>query len=141
MKSLVTKYPWPLTLLLLLPLKPQGEYWDYIEYEMPPTLRDYFREFHSTGPTKPPTKERIIEMIIADPELPLIGDDYCDTELFLKNVYYKLRCYPEHYFVSVPYKELQKACYGKRVCLHLSTLCLQRRLEIVMKEMPIHSKQ
>ncbi|XP_059130455.1 inactive ribonuclease-like protein 9 [Peromyscus eremicus] len=139
MKSLVTKYPWPLTLLLLLlllllspPLTLQGEKWDYWDYEMMPVLGDYLRELHSTGPTKPPTKERIIEKIIADPERPLVGDDYCDTELVFKNIHNKLLCYSEYYFVAETYQDLQKACYGKQVkCKKGASFC--RRSTELMK--------
>nr|XP_006994899.2 inactive ribonuclease-like protein 9 [Peromyscus maniculatus bairdii] len=134
MKSLVTKYPWVLTLLLLLlpPLKLRGEYWAYREYEMMPVLGDYLRELHSTGPTKPPTKERIIEKIIADPERPLVDDDYCDTELVFKNIHDKLLCYSEYYLVSATYQDLQKACYGKQVkCKKGASFC--RRSTELMK--------
>ncbi|CAH6778991.1 inactive ribonuclease-like protein 9 [Phodopus roborovskii] len=126
MTSLVTKYPWPLPLLLLLllPLKLQGDYWDYSEYELNPELRDYLRELYSTGPTKPPTKERIREKIIAEPERPFNGDDYCDNELKLKNIHNKLLCYPEHYFVSVPYEVLKNACHSRQVkCMNGTGFC------------------
>ncbi|XP_021494716.1 inactive ribonuclease-like protein 9 [Meriones unguiculatus] len=116
MKSLVTKRPWPvLLLLLLLPLKPQGNYWDYEEYELNPELRDYLRERHQPTPTKPPTLQRIIEKIIADPDRPFYGEDYCRTELLYKNLHYKLRCYPEFYILNVPFFRLQRSCTGVRV--------------------------
>lgn len=133
MKSLVTKYPWPLSLLLLLllPLKLQGDYWDLYEYEIDPEVRDRLRELYSTGPTKPPTKERIKEKILADPDRPLYGDNYCNSELMSRNIHYRRVCYPEHYFVAESYSDLQKACYGKRVrCKHRAIFC-RRSMELV----------
>ncbi|XP_005087548.2 inactive ribonuclease-like protein 9 isoform X1 [Mesocricetus auratus] len=118
MKSLVTNYPWPLPLLLLLLLLPprlQGDYWDHYEYEVDPETRDYIRELHSTGPTQPPTKERLREKIIAEPQRPFYGDDYCDSEIKSKNIHHRLLCYPEHYFVKVDYQVLKDACHGRRV--------------------------
>nr|CDG32043.1 TPA: ribonuclease A k1 [Rattus norvegicus] len=114
MKSLVIKCTWPLPLLLLLPLKLQGNYWDEKEYDLEPGLREFFREIASTGPTKPPTKERIIEMITVG-ERPLQDYDYCNSELRAKQIHDKGRCYPERYIVGMSYEELSKACYGQRV--------------------------
>ncbi|XP_028644263.1 inactive ribonuclease-like protein 9 [Grammomys surdaster] len=118
MKSLVIMFSWPLPLLLLLlaPLTLQGDYWDDREYEIDPKIRDFLREFENTGPTKPPTKERIIEMItVGELLLPLDYPDYCNIALKTKQIHYKGRCYPEHYIVGVSYQELTKACYGERV--------------------------
>lgn len=123
MKSLVTKCPWPLSLLLLLlPLKLQGDYWDSYEYEIDPEVRDYLRELYSIGPTKPPTKERI--KILADPDRPLYGDNYCNSELMSRKIHYRHLCYLEHYFVAESFSYLQKACYGQRVrCKNRVTFC------------------
>ncbi|XP_021059892.1 inactive ribonuclease-like protein 9 [Mus pahari] len=117
MKSLVIKFAQPLPLLLLLLLLPpklQGNYWDYREYELDPEFYDLLREYESTGPTKPPTVKRIIEMITVGDQ-PLHEDNYCNTELKIKQIHYKGRCYKEHYIAGVPYGELTKACHGKRV--------------------------
>ncbi|XP_031218532.1 inactive ribonuclease-like protein 9 [Mastomys coucha] len=119
MKSLISKFTWPLPLLLLLllllpPPKLHGNYWDYREYELEPELRDFLREYESTGPTKPPTIKRIIEMITVG-EQPLDEYGYCDTELKTKQIHYKGRCYPEHYIAGVSYQKLIKACSGERV--------------------------
>lgn len=135
MKSLVIKCPWSLSLLLLLlllPLKLQGDYWDSYEYEIDPEVRDYLRELYSTGPTKPPTKERIKEKILADPDRPLYDDDYCNSELMFRNIHYRQLCYPEHYFVAESYSDLRKACYGQRVkCKNKAMFC--RRSMTLMK--------
>ncbi|XP_021038299.1 inactive ribonuclease-like protein 9 [Mus caroli] len=115
MKPLVIKFAWPLPLLLLLlPPKLQGNYWDFGEYELDPELRDLLREYESTGPTKPPTVKRIIEMITIG-DRPFDVYDYCNAELRTKNIHYKGRCYPEHYIAGVSYGELVKACDGEEV--------------------------
>ncbi|XP_034353144.1 inactive ribonuclease-like protein 9 [Arvicanthis niloticus] len=131
MKSLAITFVWPLPfLLLLLPLKLQGDYWDDSEYELDTNVRDFFRELESTGPTKPPTKERIIEMIIVG-EIPLEDSNYCNIELKNKEVHYKGRCYPEHYIVGASYQELSKACYGERVQCNNRVKFCRRSMDLI----------
>lgn len=128
MRSLVVGFSWPLLLQLLLLLPPptlmlHENYWDYREYELDPELRDFLREYESTGPTKPPTVKRIIEkMIVGD--RPLDTNEYCSYELKTKQVHYKGRCYPEHYIVGVSFGELTKACSGEKVqCKNSRKIC------------------
>ncbi|XP_050999318.1 inactive ribonuclease-like protein 9 [Acomys russatus] len=135
MKSLATTYPWPwpLLLLLLLPLPPklQGDYWDFNEYEVDPELRDYLRELESTGPTRPPSRERIVERIIADTERPLGDEEYCNYEMKFKQIHYKLLCYPEHYFLAATVSQLQNACRGKRVPCKNGALFCRRSMSVL----------
>ncbi|XP_052046246.1 inactive ribonuclease-like protein 9 [Apodemus sylvaticus] len=133
MKSLVIGFLWPLLLLLLL-LPPvlmlQENYWDYREYEFDPELRDFLREYESTGPTKPPTVKRLIEMFTVG-ERPLNTYEYCNNEIMTKQIHYKGRCYPEHYIVGVSYGELTKACEGEPVqCKNGIKIC-RRSMHLV----------
>ncbi|XP_008830805.1 inactive ribonuclease-like protein 9 [Nannospalax galili] len=126
MRTPVTKDWLPLLLLLLclLPLKLYGDYWDEYNDELTPEFNSHLEEMYGTGPTKQPTIEKIIRWIIADVDRPLGGDDYCESEILFKSIHYKLNCYAQHYFVAVPYKELQKACHGERVpCNNRRGIC------------------
>nr|XP_020028132.1 inactive ribonuclease-like protein 9 [Castor canadensis] len=109
MRTLVTKYLLPLLLLLLLPVQPQTHWKERFPGATEDFL-DYLEDIYSSGPTRPPTKAKFIEKVIANKQRKITDGDYCNDEIKYKNVHYKLGCVQSHYFINTTYEVLQNVC-------------------------------
>uniref|UniRef100_A0A2I3GGQ2 Inactive ribonuclease-like protein 9 n=2 Tax=Nomascus leucogenys TaxID=61853 RepID=A0A2I3GGQ2_NOMLE len=119
MRTLITTHPLPLLLLLQQLLQPVQFQEVDTDFDFPEDKKEEFEEyleqFFSTGPTRPPTKEKVKRRVLIEPGMPLDHIDYCNSEIMRKNVYYKHRCVAEHYFLLMQYDELQNICYNRFV--------------------------
>lgn len=117
MCTLLTSQSLPLLLLLLQPLPLQvlmlGEH-DFSD-EMEEKFKDYLDELHSTGPTRPPTKESFQKHVMLAPDYKLDKYHLCTSEMLARNIHNRYYCRKEHFFLYVAYEELQKACHTKYV--------------------------
>lgn len=71
------------------------------------------REFFGSGPTKPPVREKFINDFLIGSERPLYDSLFCTDTILLKSVHHKSRCMAEHYFIVMPYNEVEKICYTR----------------------------
>nr|XP_028698492.1 inactive ribonuclease-like protein 9 [Macaca mulatta]XP_028698493.1 inactive ribonuclease-like protein 9 [Macaca mulatta] len=119
MRTLITTHPLLLLLLLQQLLQPVQFQEVDTDFDSPEDkmeeFREYLEEFRRTGPTRPPTKEKVERRVIIEPGMPLYHRDYCNEEIMRKNVYHKQRCVTEHYFLLMQYDELEKICYNRFV--------------------------
>nr|Q7YRG9.1 RecName: Full=Inactive ribonuclease-like protein 9; Flags: Precursor [Saimiri boliviensis boliviensis]AAQ01507.1 LOC122650 [Saimiri boliviensis] len=121
MRTLITTHSLLLFLLLLQLLQPlqfQDMYYEDFYFPVSRTeedFEDFLVEFQSTGPTRPPTKEKVKRRILVNPGMPLGDSGYCNYQIMRKNVYYKYSCVTEHYFLLMQYDELEKTCYNRFV--------------------------
>ncbi|XP_012504542.1 PREDICTED: inactive ribonuclease-like protein 9 [Propithecus coquereli] len=100
-----------LLLLLLQPLQLQGGARQFASYgNISEEFLEYLEEVRGTGPTRPPTKKKIVQMFMAEPGRPLTDRGYCSDEMKFKNVHYRFQCVTEHYFIDVSYEEMKMMC-------------------------------
>ncbi|XP_037691092.1 inactive ribonuclease-like protein 9 [Choloepus didactylus] len=112
MRSLLSTHSLPLLLLLLPPLCfLQVDDRFFLSDDLTEEFEEYVDEFHDTGPTRAPTKEKFIKIIL-EPERPLTDSTYCSDEIKFKNIHKGLKCFVEHYFFKTKYEEIQDLCYS-----------------------------
>ncbi|XP_069348670.1 inactive ribonuclease-like protein 9 [Eulemur rufifrons] len=111
MRTLVIRHLLLLLLLLQQPLQLQGGALQFSSYgNISEEFLEYLEEVRGTGPTRAPTQKKILQMFIAEPERPLIDDNYCSDEMRMRNVHYRFQCVIKHYFLYVSYEYLKMLC-------------------------------
>uniref|UniRef100_A0A8C9DEJ9 Inactive ribonuclease-like protein 9 n=1 Tax=Prolemur simus TaxID=1328070 RepID=A0A8C9DEJ9_PROSS len=111
MRTLVIRHLLLLLLLLLQPLQLQGGALQFSSFgNISEEFLEYLEEVMGTGPTRPPTQKKILQMFIAEPERPLLDWDYCSSEMMMRNVHYRFQCVTKHYFLCVSYEYLKMLC-------------------------------
>ncbi|KAI2570111.1 ribonuclease A family member 9 (inactive) [Homo sapiens] len=120
MRTLITTHPLPLLLLpqqllQLVQFQEVDTDFDFPEEDKKEEFEECLEKFFSTGPARPPTKEKVKRRVLIEPGMPLNHIEYCNHEIMGKNVYYKHRWVAEHYFLLMQYDELQKICYNRFV--------------------------
>ncbi|XP_053451497.1 inactive ribonuclease-like protein 9 [Nycticebus coucang] len=111
MRTLPAVHLLPVLLLLLQPLQLQGRnHYFFANENVSTEVLDYFDEISGTGPTRPPTKNKFLQMVLADPDRPLWDRDYCNGEMTFRNVHNRFMCITEHFFLQMLYEELLEIC-------------------------------
>lgn len=118
MCTLLTSKSLPLLLLLLqsLPLRVLmlRTYPDFSK-EVEEKFQDYWDEIHNSGPTRAPTKDSFQKHVLLDADFKFSESELCTREMLSRNIHVNLYCRKEHFFLYIPYEELQKTCYNMYV--------------------------
>lgn len=117
MYTLLTSQSLPLLLLMLQPLSSQVL--PYSKFassdELKESIRDYIDEIHSTGPTRPPTRELFELHVILLPEFGYRDSLLCTHEMPFKRVHTRHNCRNEHFLLDIDYETLQETCHSMYV--------------------------
>lgn len=110
-RTLVTKHPLPLLLLLQL-LQPLHFYQDYVDRE---NLKELQEELYGIGPMRPYSKERFERLSIIKHGRLMYDPNYCNQLIKERDIHDRKKCVKEHYFVTMQYSEMQSLCSSKFV--------------------------